>query len=99
MVEISGDPGHRRVTVVAIIAAGDMRRVFANRRNAIVTGIAGTGDLCVIDRVNGDPDVGRMAVFADICGLNMGRILTGRVGAIVTAGTIARDVYVVKIRR
>lgn len=99
MVEIRGHPGHGRMAVVAIVAAGNMSRVFANGRNAIVAGIAGTGNLRVIDNVHRHPDIGCMAVFADICGLYMSWVFARRVGTIVTAGAITRDVHMIKIRR
>jgi hypothetical protein len=86
------------MAVVAIVAAGNMRRVFANGRNVIVAGIAGASNLCVVNNVHRHPDVGRMAIFADICGLYVGRVLARRVGAIVTAGAIARDVHMIEIR-
>ncbi len=99
MVEVRGHPGHGRMAVIAIVAAGNMRRVFANGRNAIVAGIAGASNLCVIDNVHGHPDVGRMAVFADIRGLYVGRVFARRVGAIMTAGAIASDVHMIEICR
>ena len=99
MVEIRRYPGHRRVTVIASVAAGNMGRVFADSRDAIVAGVAGSADLCVIDRVGGYPDVRCMAIFTNIRGLNVSRILACRVGAIVAAGTISRDVHVIEIRR
>jgi hypothetical protein len=99
MVEVRRHPGHGRMAVIAIVAARNMSRVFANGRNAIVAGIAGAGNLRVVDNVHRHPDIGRMAVFADICGLYVGRVLARRVCAIVTAGAIARDVHVIEIRR
>ena len=66
VVEVRRDPGGRRVTVIAVIAAGNVGRVFAGGRNTIVAGIAGAVDLRVIDRIRRYPDVGRMTIFADI---------------------------------
>jgi len=40
-----------------------------------------------------------MAIFADIRCLYVGRILARRIGPVVTAGTISRDVHMIKIRR
>ena len=99
MVEIRRHPGHRRMTVIAIVAAGHMGRVFADSRDAIVAGVAGSAHLCVIDRVGGYPDVRCMAIFANIRGPNVSWVLACRVGAIVAAGTISRDVHVIEIRR
>ena len=66
VIEVRGHPGGRRVTVIAVIAAGNVGRVFAGGRNTIVAGIAGAVDLRVIDRIRRYPDVGRMTIFADI---------------------------------
>ena len=66
VVEVRRHPGGRRVTVIAVIAARNVGRVFAGGRNTIVAGIAGAVDLRVIDRIRRYPDVGRMTIFADI---------------------------------
>jgi len=66
VVEVRRHPGGRRVTVIAVIAAGNVGRVFAGGCSAIVAGIAGAVDLRVIDRIRRYPDVGRMTIFADI---------------------------------
>ena len=57
VVEIGGQPGDRRVAVVAIIAAGDVGWVFAGCNYSVMTRAAGTNDLCVVDRVSRSPDV------------------------------------------
>jgi len=41
MVKIRGQPGGRRMTIVTVIAAADMCRVFAGRGDAVMTGAAG----------------------------------------------------------
>ena len=51
VIEIRRYPGNRRMTVVAVVAARDMCRVFASRDGPVVTGDAGAEHLCVIDRV------------------------------------------------
>ena len=38
------------MTIVAIVAAGYVRRVLAGRRDAIVTAATIAEDLCVVDR-------------------------------------------------
>ena len=86
------------MAVVAIIAAGDMRRVLACRNNAVVAGAAGSNNLGVVHRISWNPDVGIMAVFANFCCQNVRRILAGRFDAVVAACTIAGDAYVIKIR-
>ena len=42
VVEIRRHPGHRRVAIVAVVATGDVRRMFAGCRYAIMTRAAGT---------------------------------------------------------
>lgn len=49
VVEIRRSPGDRRMTIVAIIATCDMRRVLAGGCNTVMTGAAGADDLCVVD--------------------------------------------------
>ena len=99
VVEVSGQPRDCRMAVIAVIAAGDMRWVFAGRYCAVMTGAAGANDLDVVDRVNRYPDVRGMAVFANIGRLNMRQVLARSVGAVMAAGTVARNIYVIEIRR
>ena len=53
VIEIRGRPRHCRVAVIAIVATGDVCRVFARCRDAVVAGTAGAKDLGVIDRKHG----------------------------------------------
>ena len=87
------------MAVVAIIAAGDMRRVLARRNNAIVAGAAGSNNLGVVHRESWNPDIGVMAVLANFCSQNVRRVLAGRFDAVVAAYAIAGDANVIKIRR
>jgi len=57
VVEVGGQPGNGGMAVIAIIAAGDVGRVFSGRYDAVMTRAAGTNDLCVVDRVSRSPDV------------------------------------------
>lgn len=56
VVKISRYPGHRRVTVVAVVAAGNMVLGFAIRINIVMTRHASAYDLCVVDRDGGLPE-------------------------------------------
>jgi hypothetical protein len=76
-----------------------MCRVFARRGHAIMAGPAGAQNLRVIDGECRVPDIRCVAVLADVAGLNMGERLTGRFSTVVTTDTVARDVYVIEIRR
>ncbi len=99
MVEIRGQPGDRRMTIVTVIAAGDMRGVFAGRRDAVMAGAASAQYLCVIDRKRGRPNIRRVAVLADIACLDVRRSFTCCINAIVAADAVARDVDVIEVRR
>jgi hypothetical protein len=69
MVEIRGQPGDRRMTIVTVIAAGDMRGVFTGRGDAIMAGAAGAQYLGVIDGKGRYEHIGAVAILADIGGL------------------------------
>lgn len=99
VVEVGGQPRDCRVAVIAVIAAGYMRRVFAGRNYAVVTGAAGANDLGMVDGVNRYPDVRRMAVLANIGRLDMRQVLARSIGAVVATGTVACDIYVIEICR
>ncbi len=86
------------MAVVAIITAGDMRRVLACCNNAVVAGAAGSNNLGVVHRVSWNPDIGVVAVLANFRCQNVRRVLARRFDAIVAACTIAGDAYVIKIR-
>lgn len=86
------------MAIVAVIAAGNMRWVFAGRNDAVVAGTACTDYLRVVHRVSRNPDIGVMAVFANFRCQNMCRVLAGRFYAIVAARAIAGNSYVIEIR-
>ncbi len=86
------------MTIIAVIAAVDVGRVFAGRRNAVVTRATGSRYLCVIDHVRGRPHVAVVAVLADIGCLYMCQGLAGRFRAVVATNTVAGNVDMVEIR-
>lgn len=87
------------MAVIAIIAAGDMRWVFANGYHTVMTRAAGPNNLSVVDSKSRNPGIRRMAIFADNAGKNMVGILARCVSTVMAACTIAGDVDVVEIRR
>lgn len=99
VIEVGGQPARRRVTVVASVAAGNVRRVLASRRDTVMAGTAGTQYLRMVDRKDRRPQVRGMAIFTDIARLNVRRALAGRFHAVMAAGTVAGDADVVKIGR
>ena len=86
------------MAVVAVNAARDMRRVFADRSDAIVARAASAQHLRVIDGVCWRPNIGVVAVFADIRGLHVREILALCLDAVMAACTVAGDIDVIEIR-
>lgn len=99
VIKIRGQPGGCGMTIIAIIAACNVRRVFTRRSEAIVTGAAGAGDLCMVDKVGWRPDIRVVTVFANIGCLNMCQVLAGCFRPVVAADAVTCDVDVVKNRR
>ena len=86
------------MTVIAGIAANNMRRVLARCRDAIVTAATCPDHLRVVDNHHWHKDICGVAVFTHIRRLNMCRAFARCIGAIVAAHAIAGDVYVIEIR-
>jgi len=99
VIEVRRYPGDRRVAVIAVVAAGDVRRMFAGRGIAVMTGKTGSEHLRVIDHVRGRPDHVVVAVLADIRRRDVRGVLAGRVGAVMAADAVTRDVHVIEVRR
>jgi len=99
VIEICRQPAGCGVTVVAGVATGNVGGVLAGRRDAIVTGSAGTGHLGVVDGVHRRKSIGIVAVLADVGRCYVRCVLAGRIDAVVTARTIARDIDVVEVGR
>ena len=66
MVEICRQPGCGRMTVVAIVAACEVRRVFASRDCAVMAGEAGADDLGVVYRSCRRPGIDAVTILADV---------------------------------
>jgi len=98
VIEIGRQPRDGCVAVVAIVATGDMRRVFSRCRDAVMTGTASTGYLCVVDSIDGRPYVGAMAVLADIRRLYVSQVLARGFRAVMATDAVAGDVYVIEVR-
>ncbi len=45
------------MTIITVIAAVDVCRMLAHRRDAVMTGSASANDLTMIHRVSGHPDI------------------------------------------
>ena len=87
------------MTVIAIVAAGDVCRVLAGRSDAIVTGATGPQNLGVIDYHHGREYVGAVAVFTDIGRQRVCRVFARRIRAVMAVDTVTRNRSVVEERR
>jgi len=99
VVEVRRQPGDGAVTVIAIVAAGNVSLVFAACGGAVMTGAASSQYLGVIDGYHGGPEIRGVAILADIRRLNVRRSFAGRLRAVMAAYAIAGDVQVVEICR
>jgi len=84
------------VAVVAVIAAGDVRRVFTGRGDAVMTRTARAHYLRVVDRIRGRPYIGVVAIFADVAGLDMIRRLAGGAHTVMAAKAVADNIYMIE---
>ena len=87
------------MAVIAVVATGDVIRVFAGGRDTVVTGATGANHLGVIYRKSGYPYVRRMAILADISGLHVCKVFAGSLNAIVATHAVVRDICMVKVGR
>ena len=99
VIEVRRQPAEGAVTVIAVVAAGDMRRVFAGGSDAVMAGTTAAKHLGVIDRKHWREHIGRVTVFTDVRRLHVRRIFAGRAGAVMAAGTVCGDSRVIEIRR
>ena len=97
VVEVRRQPRDRAVAVITGTAADNVGRVLAGRGDAVMTGTAGTKNLCMIDGQHRCPKNRGMAVLAYVGGLNVGRTFAGGIRAVVAVCAITVDVCVVKI--
>ncbi len=86
------------MAVITIVAARDMRWMFASRRRAVVARTASTDDLCVVDSIGRSEHICIVTIFANVGCLYMRRSLADRFNAVVATGTIIDDTKVVEVR-
>jgi len=84
------------MAVVAVVTAGNVGRVLAGRRNAVVAAAARADDLRVVDRHCWQPSCRGVAILAEISRLYVVRVLARCIEAVVAAGTATRDAGVVE---
>ena len=87
------------MTIVTGFAAGDMCRILAACRDAVMTRSASTYDLCVVNHDHRCPNIGVVAVLADIRCLNVSEILTGRYYAVMAGAAVVYDFGMVEVGR
>ncbi len=97
VIKIRRRPADCCMTVVAIVAACEVRRVLTCRNSAVVTGTTATQNLRVVDRVGRHPGNRVMAVFTDVGGLNMAGIFTCCIATVMASDAVAGNVGMIEI--
>ena len=87
------------MAVFAIIAAGDMSRIFSNCYDAVMAGATRANDLSVVYRIGGYPHIRVVAVFANISRLNVRKVFASGFNTVVTTGAIAGDTDMIEVCR
>lgn len=87
------------MAVVAVIAAGDMRRVLACCSDAIMAGATAANDLGMVNNDDRRKHSRAMAVFANVRRLHVSRIFANRFRAVMTVHAIGRYQAVIERRR
>ena len=80
------------MTVVAIVIAGDMGRMFAGRRDAVMAGAANAQYLCVIDRDYRRERNRAVTILTDVGRLHVSLVLACSSSTVMAADAIAEDV-------
>lgn len=99
MVKVSRRPSNRRVAIITLITAGNMRWVFSCSHRAIVAAETRTQDFGMVNLYRWLPKSNRVAILTNICCGDMRWVLTGSFDPIMTTGTIIRDALVVEYSR
>ena len=99
VIEVRGNPGGRRMAIVAVVATRDVSRVLTGCGRIVVTGETGANDLRMVDGICRRPVHIVVAILADIGRQHMRRALAGRIDAVVAADAVAGDADVIEICR
>ncbi len=99
VIEKCRQPGHGGVAVIAIIAAGNVRRIFPGSDRAVMAGTAGTDNLSVVDGVDRCPDNIVVAIFTNIGGLDVRWIFSGGSSAVVASRAACDDAGMIEVSR
>lgn len=99
VIVICRQPCNRRMAVIAIVAAGDMRRMLACRGVTVVTGAATTKNLGMVDAIGWHPHGRVVTILTHVGGLNVNGIFASRRSAVMTVNTASNDVGVIEVGR
>ena len=99
VIEIRRQPANGAMAIIAVVAAGDMRRVLAFSNDAVMTGATAANDLGMIDDYNGHKHRGAVTVFTDVRRLDVCRVLADRFRTVVAVDAIGGYQAVVEGRR
>ena len=99
MVKVRRRPRNSCMTVVAVVAAGDVRRMLAGCDYAVMARTAGAEDLRMVNYEDRLPDIGAMAIFTDVAGLDVRLALPRGFDAVMTFSAVAREVHMIEIGR
>ena len=99
VVEVGRQPANRRMAVVTVDAARDVRRVLADRGDAIVTRAASAQHLRVVHSICGRPYVRVVAVLTDVRCLYVREVFACRLYTVVATCTVADNIDMVEIGR
>jgi hypothetical protein len=87
------------VAAIALLCGDKVFTVHAGRCSPVVTAIADTDDIGMIDPDHRYPGGIAMAILADIGGVDMAAVLTRCRGAVMAAETVVGDAAVVEVGR
>ena len=77
VINCCANPGCRNVAAITAGCCGDMRGTQTGGNHAIVTRLASTSDLCVINAQCWRPNIRRVASFAHIACVDVRRTFAG----------------------
>lgn len=97
VIKVCRQPGNRRMAILAIITAANVRRMLASRQRPIMAASTGTQDLGMVDRVHRRKHIAGVTIFAYVGRLNVCRVFASGIDAIVAANAVSSDVDVIKI--
>lgn len=88
VIEIRRQPADGTVTIIAIIAAGNMVLAFPFGDYTVMTGTASADHLGVINEHYGHEHRRAVAIFTDVGGIDMCLVLADCLGAVMTVYTV-----------